>query len=80
LSVLLLVFVSQPLPTPPLQSLYGAVQLAIAQVPVLQVPVPCAGLHAVPHPAQFVVVFSGVSQPSTLPPVQSPKPLLQEPV
>jgi hypothetical protein len=37
-------------------------------------------VQLLPQDPQFDVVSSGVSQPSALPPVQSPKPLLQEPV
>jgi hypothetical protein len=68
---------SQPLLATPSQLPKPALQLAIAQVPVPQVEVAFARLHATPQPPQFVSVFSAVSQPLAVTPSQLPKPALQ---
>jgi hypothetical protein len=55
--------VSQPSATPPLQSPNPAAHDPMAHVPVPHAPVACAGAQATPHPPQSVVVVVGVSQP-----------------
>jgi hypothetical protein len=52
-------------------------QEAIWQVPVAQVAVALARVHAVPQPPQFVVVVSGASQPLPMFASQLPYPALQ---
>jgi hypothetical protein len=57
------VSVSHPSATPPLQSPKPVLHDAMAQAPVEHVAVAFAGAHATPHPPQSVVVVVGVSHP-----------------
>jgi hypothetical protein len=66
--------VSQPLVTRESQSPQLGSHASMAHVPVSHVAVAFAGEHAVPHMPQFIVVVSGVSQPSSARPLQSPNP------
>lgn len=54
---------SHPLPSIPSQSSHPPLHMAIAQVPVVHAAVAWARAQGTPHPAQLVVVVSGVSHP-----------------
>jgi hypothetical protein len=80
-SVVVVVDVSQPsvFGGPALQSAKLGLQLEYLQVVPSQLgPFEWSVSHLLPHPAQFVIVFVGVSQPSRSAPVvtQSPNPAL----
>lgn len=71
---LVLVFVSQPSETTPLQLPKPVVHVPRAQVPVVHVSLAFARSHTVPHPPQFVSVWVLVSQPLLGLPSQLAKP------
>jgi hypothetical protein len=68
------VCVSHPLPELPSQSVQPEEHAVTTQVPLVQLPVPFAGLQAIPQPPQFAGVLVGVSQPSARSPLQFAKP------
>ena len=65
---------SQPFPMRPSQLANPELHDWMLHAPEEQLPAAFAGLHGTPHAPQFVVVFSGVSQPLTGLPSQSPNP------
>ena len=67
--------VSQPLAALPSQLPKPPLQAVSWQLPVLQLAVPLARLHATLQPAQWVLLLSCVSQPAVL--LQLPQPLWQ---
>ena len=76
-SVRVVVLVSQPSATLPLQSAQPGSQVTIAHVPDPQLPVAWGGAQATPHAPQLVSVFTRVSQPFALMPSQFEKPTEQ---
>jgi hypothetical protein len=77
-SVSVVMLRSQPFAGLPSQSAHPVSHDAIAQVPVEQVSVAWASVHAVPQPPQSVTVRMLRSQPFASVPSQSSKPALQE--
>lgn len=69
---------SQPLDRRPSQLPQPGLQVAMAQVPVLQVVEALAAVHVTPQPPQWAVELSGVSQPLASTVSQLPKPGLQK--
>src|SRR5262249_3281815 len=67
---------SQPSAALPLQLSKPLSQLVIAQLPVVQLPLPCAGAHAWLHAPQSLFVRIERSQPLLGSPSQSAQPLL----
>lgn len=68
---------SQPSEYSPSQSPQSAVQLSTSQAEPVQVGVPCATLHVMPHPPQAVTLLVvAVSQPLPTSPSQLAKPAL----
>jgi hypothetical protein len=72
--------VSQPFASFESQSSKLLAQVVISHVPLAHDSPAFGSEHAMPHPPQFVSVFSGVSQPLTSTPSQFAKPALHEPM